>query len=66
MTLLRLLFSTNAWLDQGVDLAFYAMGAMAIGTSLFAIPMYIWGKRVRSWITRALHVEKEEQTAVAT
>ncbi|GAA5988383.1 hypothetical protein JCM11641_005457 [Rhodosporidiobolus odoratus] len=56
---------TNDWLDQGIDKAFYCMGSLAVGTSLLAIPMWIYGKRSRSWIARTLHVEKEEQTVVA-
>ncbi|GAA5890993.1 hypothetical protein JCM6882_008876 [Rhodosporidiobolus microsporus] len=57
---------TNNWLASGIPMVFYAMGIMAVGTSLLALPMWVFGKRVRSWITRTLHVEKEEKTAVAS
>ncbi|BGP21868.1 hypothetical protein JCM10295v2_000743 [Rhodotorula toruloides] len=55
---------TNIWLAKGIDLAFIEMGAMAIGTSLLTIPMWIYGKRVRSFIARKLHIERAAATVV--
>lgn len=50
---------TNQWLAAGIHNAFVVMGCITFATALLTIPMYIWGKRARSWITRTLHYEKE-------
>ncbi|BGO93095.1 hypothetical protein NBRC10512_003280 [Rhodotorula toruloides] len=55
---------TNIWLAKGVDLAFIEMGILCIGTSLFTVPMWIYGKRVRSLIARKLHIERAAATVV--
>ncbi|GAA6005560.1 hypothetical protein JCM10207_005250 [Rhodosporidiobolus poonsookiae] len=57
---------TNIWLGWSIEYAFVIMGCLAVGTSALAIPMYIWGKRTRSWLTRTLHVEKEQKTLVTS
>ncbi|BGO96853.1 hypothetical protein NBRC10513v2_000792 [Rhodotorula toruloides] len=55
---------TNIWLAKGIDMAFIEMGVLCIGTSLFTIPMWIYGKRVRSLIARKLHIERAAATVV--
>lgn len=43
----------NNWVDtQGVRNVFFTIGGITIGVSLCTIPMYIWGKRARSWVYR--------------
>ncbi|KAH7317832.1 major facilitator superfamily domain-containing protein [Rhexocercosporidium sp. MPI-PUGE-AT-0058] len=43
----------NDWLaTQGVRNAFFVIGGLTIAASLTTIPMYIWGKRARSWVYR--------------
>ncbi|KAH7130023.1 major facilitator superfamily domain-containing protein [Dendryphion nanum] len=43
----------NNWIaTQGVRNVFFTMGGLTIGVSLFTIPMYIYGKRARSWVYR--------------
>ncbi|GAA6035278.1 hypothetical protein JCM8097_008795 [Rhodosporidiobolus ruineniae] len=53
---------TNLWIEAGIDKCFYSMGALAMATSLLGIPMWIYGKKARSWIARNLH--SDEQTSV--
>ena len=55
---------TNNWLALSIRNAFVEMGGMAIGTSLLTIPMYVYGKRVRSWLSRKLHFEKNDKTVI--
>ncbi|GAA6053507.1 hypothetical protein JCM3770_000300 [Rhodotorula araucariae] len=57
---------TNDWLAAGIQNAFVVMGALIVGTSLLTIPMWIYGKRTRSLISRRLKTEKEEATVVAS
>ncbi|GAA6047237.1 hypothetical protein JCM3770_006964 [Rhodotorula araucariae] len=57
---------TNDWLAAGIQNAFVVMGALIVGTSLLTIPMWIYGKRTRSLISRRLKIEKEEATVVAS
>ncbi|GJN91832.1 hypothetical protein Rhopal_004855-T1 [Rhodotorula paludigena] len=57
---------TNIWIAQGIQDAFVTMGGTCIATCLLTIPMWIYGKRVRSWLSRRLKVEKEEKTLVAS
>ncbi|KAL4917706.1 major facilitator superfamily domain-containing protein [Aspergillus aurantiobrunneus] len=48
-----LTFYTNAWIDtQGVRNVFFTIGGITIGVTLLTVPMYIWGKRSRSWVHR--------------
>lgn len=43
----------NNWLaTQGTRNVFFTIGGLTIGVSLFTIPMYIYGKRARSWVYR--------------
>ena len=43
----------NDWVAlQGVRNVFFVMGGITIGVSLLTIPMYMWGKRARSWTHR--------------
>lgn len=55
---------TNNWLAISIADAFYEMGGMAIATSLLTVPMYVYGKRVRSWLSRKLHFEQQDKTVV--
>jgi MFS family permease len=43
------LFNTNFVNERGERLSFVAYGCIQIGVSLFAIPLYIYGKKIRSW-----------------
>ncbi|KAL4883946.1 major facilitator superfamily domain-containing protein [Aspergillus karnatakaensis] len=48
-----LTFYVNGWIDsQGVRNCFFTIGGITIGVTLLTIPMYIWGKRSRSWVHR--------------
>ncbi|KAL5121751.1 hypothetical protein ACEQ8H_000438 [Pleosporales sp. CAS-2024a] len=48
-----LTFYANDWLaTQGVRHAFYVIGGTTVAVTLTTIPMYIWGKRARSWVYR--------------
>lgn len=43
----------NNWLaTQGTRNVFFTIGGITIGVSLLTIPMYIYGKRARSWVYR--------------
>jgi hypothetical protein len=43
----------NDWVaSEGVRNVFFVIGGITIGVSLFTIPMYIYGKRARSWAFR--------------
>jgi hypothetical protein len=43
----------NNWLaTQGTRNVFFTIVGLTIGVSLFTIPMYIYGKRARSWVYR--------------
>ncbi|KAG4421447.1 hypothetical protein IFR04_005397 [Cadophora malorum] len=43
----------NDWLaTQGTRNVFFVIGGLTIAASLTTIPMYIWGKRARSWVYR--------------
>jgi hypothetical protein len=49
-----LTFFVNDWIAaQGVRDTFFVIGGITAGATLFSIPMYIWGKRARSWTKRA-------------
>ncbi|KAK7206127.1 major facilitator superfamily domain-containing protein [Myxozyma melibiosi] len=50
----------NNWVaNSGPDIVFDVLGAIAIFTSLIlSIPLYIYGKRIRSWWHRAKLLEK--------
>lgn len=46
-------FYINDWVaTQGVRQCFFVIGGITIGVTLTTIPMYIFGKRARSFITR--------------
>ncbi|KAL5339595.1 major facilitator superfamily domain-containing protein [Aspergillus crustosus] len=48
-----LTFYVNGWIEsQGVRNCFFTIGGITIGVTLLTIPMYIWGKRSRSWVHR--------------
>ncbi|PVH99831.1 MFS general substrate transporter [Periconia macrospinosa] len=48
-----LTFYSNDWLAvQGVRNTFFVIGGTTAAVTLFTIPMYIWGKRARSWVFR--------------
>ncbi|CUM66269.1 uncharacterized protein PRCAT00003930001 [Priceomyces carsonii] len=63
------LFNTNFFHARGGKTTFITYGAVQLFISLFAIPLYIYGKRIRSWtdekeLLRWLYyVEKENSTA---
>lgn len=43
----------NDWVaTQGVRNVFFTIGGLTIAVNLFTIPMYIYGKRARSWTHR--------------
>jgi hypothetical protein len=49
-----LTFYANDWIAaQGVRNAFFVIGGTTVAVTLMTIPMYIWGKRARSWVKRA-------------
>lgn len=46
-------FFSNDWIaNQGVRYAFFTVGGITIGATLTTIPMYIYGKRARSFVWR--------------
>ncbi|KAL3485098.1 major facilitator superfamily domain-containing protein [Aspergillus germanicus] len=48
-----LTFYVNGWIEsQGVRKCFFTIGGITIGVTLLTVPMYIWGKRARSWVHR--------------
>ncbi|CAA9956578.1 mfs transporter [Pyrenophora teres f. maculata] len=48
-----LTFYANDWIAvQGVRDAFFVIGGTTIAVTLATIPMYIYGKRARSWVKR--------------
>lgn len=48
-----LTFYVNDWIaGQGVRDCFFVIGGITIGCFLTTIPMYIFGKRARSWVFR--------------
>ncbi|KAL3473524.1 major facilitator superfamily domain-containing protein [Aspergillus californicus] len=48
-----LTFYVNGWIDtQGVRNCFFTIGGITIGVTLLTVPMYIFGKRSRSWVHR--------------
>ncbi|KAL2669962.1 hypothetical protein Neosp_015128 [[Neocosmospora] mangrovei] len=50
----------NNWLaTQGTRNVFFVIGGLTAGVSLTTIPMYIWGKRARSWVYRKGIVGKD-------
>jgi hypothetical protein len=43
----------NDWITtQSVRNVFFTIGGITVGVSLLTVPMYIWGKRARSWTYR--------------
>ncbi|KAH9862799.1 hypothetical protein J1614_010892, partial [Plenodomus biglobosus] len=43
----------NDWIAvQGVRNAFFVIGGITTAATLTTVPMYIWGKRARSWVKR--------------
>ncbi|KAL4805889.1 major facilitator superfamily domain-containing protein [Aspergillus unguis] len=48
-----LTFYVNGWIDtQGVRDVFFTIGGITIGVTLLTVPMYVWGKKARSWVHR--------------
>ena len=48
-----LTFYVNDWIAlQGVRDCFFVIGGITIGVCLLTIPMYIFGKKARSWVFR--------------
>lgn len=48
-----LTFYSNDWIaTQGVKDTFYVIGGTTIAVTLTTVPMYIYGKRARSWVKR--------------
>ncbi|KAE8143115.1 major facilitator superfamily domain-containing protein [Aspergillus pseudotamarii] len=46
-------FYLNGWIDsQGVRNCFFTIGGITMAAALCTIPMYIFGKRARSWVHR--------------
>ncbi|KLO13097.1 MFS general substrate transporter [Schizopora paradoxa] len=59
-------FFINDWLaDRGILNVFGIVGGITLFTSLLTIPMYIYGKRARSWIHRTVRMDEDETTVVA-
>jgi hypothetical protein len=51
-----LTFYCNDWIAiQGVRNCFFVIGGITVGLTLTTIPMYIWGKRARSYAARHMH-----------
>lgn len=49
-----LTFYANDWLaTQGVRDAFYVIGGTTVAVTLTTVPMYIYGKKARSWVHRS-------------
>ncbi|KAL2007440.1 hypothetical protein VTN00DRAFT_8878 [Thermoascus crustaceus] len=48
-----LTFYLNGWIDsQGVRKVFFTIGGITVGVTLLTVPMYMYGKRARSWVYR--------------
>ncbi|KAL2830305.1 major facilitator superfamily domain-containing protein [Aspergillus cavernicola] len=48
-----LTFYVNGWIDsQGVRDCFFTIGGITIGVTVLTVPMYVYGKRCRSWVHR--------------
>ncbi|KKA19005.1 hypothetical protein T310_7033 [Rasamsonia emersonii CBS 393.64] len=48
-----LTFYMNGWLaSQGVRKTFFTIGGITVAVTLLTVPMYIYGKRSRSWVHR--------------
>lgn len=48
-----LTFYVNDWIAlQGVKNCFFVIGGITMGVCLLTIPMYIFGKKARSWVFR--------------
>jgi len=59
-------FFISDWLaDRGILNVFGIVGGITLFTSLLTIPMYIYGKRARSWIHRTIKMDEDEITVVA-
>ena len=49
-----LTFYINDWIaNQGVRQTFFVIGGLTLAASLTTVPMYIYGKKARSWIHRS-------------
>ena len=43
----------NNWVrDRGARSVFFTIGSVTMAVTLFTIPMYIYGKKARSWVYR--------------
>ncbi|KAL5363877.1 major facilitator superfamily domain-containing protein [Aspergillus floccosus] len=48
-----LTFYVNGWIaSQGVRDCFFTIGGITVAVTLLTIPMYVYGKRARSWVHR--------------
>ncbi|KAL4960062.1 major facilitator superfamily domain-containing protein [Aspergillus stella-maris] len=48
-----LTFYVNGWISsQGVRNVFFTIGGITIGVTLLTVPMYVFGKKARSWVHR--------------
>ena len=45
-------FYINDWIATGIRDCFFTIGGITVFCTLITIPMYIWGKRARSWVAR--------------
>lgn len=58
-----LTFYANDWLAaQGVREAFFVIGGTTVAVTLTTIPMYIYGKKARSWVYRARVIERMQHS----
>jgi len=58
-----LTFYANDWLAvQGVRAAFFVIGGTTVAVTLTTIPMYIFGKKARSWVFRHGILDKSLKT----
>lgn len=48
-----LTFYANDWIAvQGVRNCFFVIGGTTVAVTVTSLPMYVWGKRARSWVCR--------------
>lgn len=47
------IFYANDWIAvQGVRNAFFVIGGTTAAVTLTTVPMYVWGKKAKSWVKR--------------
>lgn len=58
-----LTFYANDWIAaQGVRDCFFVIGGTTVAVTVTTIPMYIWGKRARSWVYRYRVIDRVLKT----